>query len=71
MLTKEQIKILEEALELLEEYPTYLDERSAFERYRCTICDGLMGGGNHFENCRLISTKTKLDDLIEELKKNA
>ena len=55
---------------MLRDYPDRLDERSSFEKYYCTICDGLIGGGGHYESCRLISIQTKLDDLIEELKKN-
>ena len=70
MLTKEQIKILEESLELLMDYPDVLDRRTVNDRWFCAICNGLIGVGGHFEKCRLISIQTQLDNLIEELKKN-
>lgn len=69
---KEQIEILEEAFELLEEYPDQLDDRYANGGwYRCAICHGLIGGGGgHKEKCRLVLTRLKLEELIQELKKN-
>jgi hypothetical protein len=50
VLIKEQIEILENAFELLEEYPHQLDDRYAGGADRCTICHGLIGGGGHKEN---------------------
>ena len=70
-MTKEQIEILEETFQLLEEYPKQLDENLTHgEWFRCTICHGLIGGGGHKEKCRLVLTRLKLEELIEELKKN-
>ena len=67
MLTKEQIKILEEALELLEDYPSSKDEGRITEIYRCAVCCGLIYARGHCKDCKLQSTKLKLDNLIQEL----
>jgi len=61
---KEQIEILEEALNLLE----YNSNELACGAYRCSSCHSYNDCKN---NCKLTSTKLNLVNLIEDLKKNA
>jgi len=64
-MTKEQIQILEDALELLEEYPNEL-QSSFYGKNLCSVCYGVNDVKNH--NCKLTSTRTKLNQLIWEFK---